>query len=148
VLLLDVSTLLVVSHTWSYLDCSSLCCSWTCLHYRGLCCTRTYLCTLGPELHLDVSNIQGPVLINYLFALLSRLTQFALLSLFLGTNRFVLLRFIHSLIITFFATLLYLKFLKVTGSLQFEKNFLTIKSVGFASKIIFLLTNMFVFASL
>ncbi len=33
---------------------------WTCLHYRGMCCSWRCLHT-GAELHLDVSNPQGPV---------------------------------------------------------------------------------------
>jgi hypothetical protein len=121
VLHLDVSTPRGLSCTWTWLDNMSLCCSWTCLHYRGVSCTLTYLdhcslccywivyateaCdaaghvyTLGPEMSLDVSNPKGLVLINYLLALLSRLTQFALLSLFLGTKLFAKLRYIHSLI--------------------------------------------------
>jgi hypothetical protein len=38
---------------------------------QGACAATGHVYTLGPELHLDVSNSQGPVLINYLFALLS-----------------------------------------------------------------------------
>jgi hypothetical protein len=34
--------------------------TWTCLHYRGMCCSWRCLHT-GTELHLDVSNQQGPV---------------------------------------------------------------------------------------
>ncbi len=43
------------------------------------CAAPVHVYTLGQELHLDVSNPQGPVLINNLFALL---------SLFLEMNRF------------------------------------------------------------
>ncbi len=43
----------------------SLCCFWTCLHYRGLCCSWRSLQSTpqGPELHLDVSALQEPVLL-------------------------------------------------------------------------------------
>ncbi len=45
-----------------YLDNSSLCCSpCTYLHYRCLCCTWNCIHTL-PELHLDLSSLQSPVL--------------------------------------------------------------------------------------
>jgi hypothetical protein len=39
----------------------SLCCSGTYLHYRCLCCTRTCL-HIVPELQLDLSALQSPVL--------------------------------------------------------------------------------------
>jgi hypothetical protein len=43
------------------LDNSSLCCSCAFLHFRCLCCTRNCLQTM-PELHLDLSSLQSPVL--------------------------------------------------------------------------------------
>jgi hypothetical protein len=56
------------------------------------CAAPRQVYTLQPQLHLDVSNPQWPVLIKYLFALLSRLTQFTLLWLFKGMTRFASLR--------------------------------------------------------
>jgi hypothetical protein len=50
--------------TWTYFDFSSLRCSWTCIHDRGMCAAPGHVYTLSPELHLDVTNPQGPVLLN------------------------------------------------------------------------------------
>jgi hypothetical protein len=94
VLILAVSTVQgreLHLESWTYSIKTTADCSATGLVYTteasaatGFVCTTEafaapgYVYTLGPELHLDVSNLQRPVRINYLFALLSRLNQFLL----------------------------------------------------------------------
>jgi hypothetical protein len=69
-----------LSCTWTCLHYSGLCCTWRCLRHkclsrtwtyldkRSLCCSWTSVSTLlytvqGPELHLDVSGQQKPLLL-------------------------------------------------------------------------------------
>ncbi len=94
VLLLDVSTLQgreLHLESWTYSIKTTVDCSANGLVYTTEASAATgfvyttetsaapgHVYTLGPELHLDVSNLQRPVRINYLFALLSRLNQLLL----------------------------------------------------------------------
>ncbi len=98
---------------------------------------------LGPELHLNMSNPQGPVHINYLFALLSRLTQFALLSLFFRNKQVCFAVLVSQFNVNFLCITSIFKFLKLMCSLRFVNNFLTVERVCFASKINFLLSDVF-----